>query len=125
MAILSCVAMDDYSSMQWKIWNLSKELASAREETVFAELAQVFIDALLAGDGVGSGQDIRHGGGDFRARTTAVEQREKAQRGLIAYLDRLVPQIGHPDSAPGLPAGDDARHWPLAGERYERRWMQL
>src|SRR2546422_2943836 len=91
MAILSCVAMDDHSSVQWKISSLSEEQASAREETVLAELAQVFIDALLASDGIGSGQDVRHGGGDFRARATAVEQRDRkstrlnSSHGYISY----------------------------------------
>ena len=91
---------------------------------MLAELPQVFIDSLFASGSAGRRQDIRHCGGDFRTRATAVEQREQAQRDLIVHLDRFVPQIGHPESAPGLPARDAARQRPLARERYERRPVQ-
>jgi len=57
---------------------------------VLAELPQVFIDALLASRSAGRRQDVRHRGGDFRTRATAVEQREQAQRDLIVHLDRFV-----------------------------------
>ena len=92
---------------------------------MLAELLQELIDALLASGSAGRRENVRHRGGELGARATAVEQREQAQRALILHVDRLVPQIGHPDSAPCLPAGDSARHRPLARERYERRRMQL
>ena len=91
---------------------------------MLAELPQVFIDALLASGSVGRRQDVRHCGGDFRPRATAVEQCEQVQRDLLVHLNRLVPQIGHPDAAPCLPAADDARLRSVARERYERKWMQ-
>ena len=92
---------------------------------MFAELPQVFIDALFSSRSAGRRKRVGHGGGDLGASAAAVEQCEQAQRGLIVHLDCLVPQISHPNAAPCLPLADEARHRSLACERHRRRGMHL